>query len=343
MDLLMMPLCFRGEQVKLASECHEYAKKHRLFSMHLSSERSVSQQALKELVAHRHVLAAIAATNEKLSTSTDLQVTQHDDKYGRYGDGAFRYALLPQIEQEKARMEPSEKRKAKCKILLKKRRPMDVVSRTLSTPQILNHWTKKPEEPEPPEPVKPSPRVVGRLVVPPIQARPQHRTPSGDIKTILAPSHSRLPPRYRAKELSDVTHRSHGKDDPPTAATRAVSFGETPLRNDVTHNEVRRGNDVTKGDGARRGDGLNASADIVPDRKDNMDNVTITDTGTKTLDLHLNMNEDDDDDTLQNHDDDDNDDDDDANGGLGLEGIEEDVSPGFQPVFITHKQSLTHI
>ena len=172
--------CFRGERLKLHNDVHQMEKKHRLMSMHLLSERSSNQEQLKDLVAHRHVLATIANNNAKQY--------YHNDMFGRYGEGAHKVALLPEIEEEKTHMEPVQRRKAKCVQLLQQRRKMTVMQRTLSTPQVLRYWTKPKKQDGEAKEDDAMPRFQARLTVPPIQAHPQIHRPKATARASPLPS-----------------------------------------------------------------------------------------------------------------------------------------------------------
>ena len=158
----------RSENKDLEFKHRQAERVKRLFDMHMMTDVTDARHFLKDKVAHRHVLGSIAARKE-LDPA-------HDPNLGKYGLGASRFEIMPEIEREKERMEPFNRRKKFCEHLLRQRRKMTVVQRSLDDEMILRSWTSRNKTVIDGELMIPKSdkRIHGRLMLPPIQARPMH-------------------------------------------------------------------------------------------------------------------------------------------------------------------------
>ena len=158
----------RSENKDLEFKHRQVERAKRFFDMHMTSDVNVARHSLKDKLAHRHVLSSIAATKE-LDPA-------HDTNLGKYGLGSSRFEIMPEVEREKEQMEPVNRRKRFCEHLLKQRRKMSVVKRSLDDDELLHSWTIRDKPVIEAELMTPKSetRIHGQLVLPPIQARPIH-------------------------------------------------------------------------------------------------------------------------------------------------------------------------
>lgn len=154
----------KGESLILEGHHRQLEGKMHIFEMKSSRESDSLKESLRGISAHRSALEEVGRRQD--------QDPNRNEMLGRYGSDSSRRDLLPLINLEKLKMDPTWRRKKECEVLLSQRKQMEVIDRQQPTSRIMLKWTQKRPKGEGKDAKKdPARKQVTQLILPPIKVK----------------------------------------------------------------------------------------------------------------------------------------------------------------------------